>query len=159
MADAPAANPSEPLLVKAMQASMVQVELGRLAQKNAQSTGVNALGARMERDHARIGKILTAISRDKGIAVSASLDSSQRALVESLDAKKGAEFDAAYAEQMVSEHGKVIALFTAVADSGDADLARLAKRVLPMLVEDQRLAGSYAKLNPNYDMQAVARRE
>lgn len=155
-AEAPAGKSSDQLLAKALQGSMVQVELGKLAQRNAQSTGVNALGARLAHDHARIGKILAAVSHDRGMVVATSLDSSEREQVESLSAKTGADFDAAYTEQMVSDHEAAIALFKAAAQSDDPSLSQLAKLVLPTLREDQRLASSYEKLNAGYNLQAVA---
>jgi putative membrane protein len=151
----PAVGSSDQFLLKAMQASMAEVELGKLAQKNAQSTGVNALGVRLERDHARIGKMLAAASREKGVVAPTSLDTSQRAQVESLATKSGAEFDTAYIELMVSNHQDAIALYTAVAESGDTEVSQLAKLALPTLREDHRLAGSY---NSGYDRQAIAAR-
>jgi putative membrane protein len=159
----PAAKSSEHFLSKALQASMVEVELGKLAQKNAQSTGVNALGARLQRDHARISKVLSAVLREKGMVVPTSIDSTQRAQVEALGAKTGADFDAAYVDLMVSNHENAIALYTAVAESGDPDLSPLAKFALPTLREDQRLAGSYEnsyeKENASYDLKAIAARK
>jgi putative membrane protein len=136
----------EQFLVKAMQASMLEVQLGKLAQKNAQSTGVYALGERLARDHARIGKMLVNLSQEKGIAVPV-LDGSSREVVDTLADKRGADFDAAYTVQMVSTHAKAVALFTAVAESNDSELSLFAKRVLPMLREDGRLAGSYEKMS------------
>lgn len=159
LADAPAVKPSEHFLAKALQASMVEVELGKLAQKNAQSTGVNALGARMQRDHARIGKVLSSVLKERGMVVPTSVDISQRAQIDALGTKTGADFDAAYVDLMVSNHQDAIALYTAVAESGDPELSPLARMALPTLREDQRLAGSYEKLNGSPDLQAVAARE
>jgi putative membrane protein len=159
LADAPAdpaAKSADQLLGKALQASMLQVELGKLAQKNADSAGVNALGARLQRDHARIGKVLAAMSRDRGVVTPVSLDNMQQAQIDSLSAKHGAEFDAAYVGQTVSDHKRVIALFTAASECSDADLSGLAKEALPILREDQRLAGSYEKLNPVEGLQPIA---
>lgn len=156
-ASAQAPTSSEQFLAKALQASMMEVELGKLAQKNAQSTGVNALGVRLQRDHARIAKVLKAVSRDKGLVVPV-LDSTQSAQIAALSAKTGPEFDAAYVDAMVSNHEEAIALYTAVANGDDGDLSRLAKLALPTLREDQRLAGSYEKLNPS-DLQPVASRQ
>jgi putative membrane protein len=154
----PAPRPAEQFLAKALQASMVEVELGKLAQKNAQSTGVNALGVRMQRDHARIAKVLSAVSREKGMVVPTSLDSSQRAQIDALGAKSGADFDAAYIELMVSKHEEAMSLYTAVAESDDPELSQVAKHALPTLREDRRLAGSYEKLQAGYDLQPVAKR-
>jgi putative membrane protein len=159
LADAPAAKPSEHFLAKALQASMVEVELGKLAQKNAQSTGVNALGARLQRDHARIGKMLSSALRDRGLVVPTSVDSRQRAQIEALGTRTGADFDTAYVDLMVSNHEDAIALYTAVAESGDPELGPLARLALPTLREDRRLAGSYEKLNESPDLQAVTARE
>jgi putative membrane protein len=137
---------------------MTQVELAKIAQKNAQSTGVNALGVRLQRDHARIGKILATVANQKGVTVPVSLDS--HAVIDSLSAKSGAEFDAAYSAQMVSDHEKAIALFSAAESSSDPDLRQIAKLALPTLREDERLAASFEKLNPSYNnVQAVARRQ
>jgi len=154
----PAAGSSEQFLAKALQASMVEVELGKLAQKNAQSTGVNALGERMQRDHARIVKVLSGLSRSKGMTVPTSLDSGQLAQIESLGTKTGADFDTAYVELMVRKHEEAMVLYTAVAEGSDPELSQVAKLALPTLREDQRLAGSYEKLNADSDVQAVAAR-
>jgi putative membrane protein len=146
VAEAPASS-TEQLLAKALQASMAQVELGKLAQKNAESTGVNALGARLQRDHTRIGKAFATVVRNKGMVVPAALESDQRAAIETLSAKRGAAFDVAYVEQMVNNHDEAIVLYTALANGSDPELGRLAKAALPLLQEDQRLATSYEKLN------------
>lgn len=158
LAETPAAKPTEQFLERAVQSSMLEVALGKLAQEHAQSTGVNALGARLAHDHAKLGKVLASVSRDRGVVVPVSLDNTQRARVDLLSAKTGADFDAAYTMQMVSDHENAVALFTAVAESGDSDLSQIAKFALPMLREDQRLANSYQKLNSTADLQAVAHR-
>jgi putative membrane protein len=155
LADAPAIA-TEQLLAKALQTSMAEVELGKLAQKNAQSTGVNALGARLQRDHARIGKVLATISKDKGMVLPVSIESSQRAQIDALSTRSGVDFDAAYVEQMVSNHEQAIVLFTALSECSDRDLSQLAKAALPILREDQRLAGTYEKLSPAGGVPAVA---
>jgi putative membrane protein len=141
------ADASSDFLAKAMQNSMAQVELGKLAQKNAESTGVNALGARLQRDHTRISKAFATVVRNKGMVVPVALESDQRAEIEALSTKRGADFDVAYVEQMVSNHEEAIARFTALANGSDQELGRLAKSALPLLQEDQRLVSSYEKLN------------
>lgn len=148
--------PSE-FLAKAIQGSMTQVELGKLAQTNAASSGVNALGVRLARDHARIGKILAMLAQQKGVTVPVGLEDSRSAERQSLSAKHGAEFDAAYSAQMVSDHQKAVALFTAAADSSDPDVSQVAKLALPVLREDERLASSFAKLSEG-NVQAIAAR-
>jgi putative membrane protein len=158
-ADAPASSTQQDLTM-ALQASMAQVELGKLAQKNAQSTGVNALGARLQRDHTRISKAFATVVRNKGMVVPVALESGQRAAIEALSAKRGADFDVAYVVQMASNHEEAIALFTTLANGSDQELGRLAKSALPLLQEDQRLVSSYEKLNaaPVDNVPALARK-
>jgi putative membrane protein len=160
LAAAGVASADETFLSKAVQTSMAEVQLGKLAQKNAESTGVNALGVRLERDHARIGKLLAAVSQSKGVLVPASVDTTAQARIDSLSAKKGVDFDTAYSAQMVSDHEKAIVLFSAAADGSDPEIARVAKIVLPTLREDQRLAASFEKLSEgSATLPAVARRD
>jgi putative membrane protein len=146
-------------LEKALQYSLAEIELGRLARTNAQSMGINALGTRIARDHTRMRTMLGLIARDKGVAVVDSLDTRHRAVVDGLKAKTGAEFDAAYASLMVSNHEKAIALFAEAARSDDPDVAEFAKRALPSLREEKRLAVSYQKMTSNYELEPVATRD
>jgi len=150
---------AEIFLEKATQNAMTEVELGKLAEKNARSMGINALGGRLARDHARMNKILGLISQDKGLSVPMALDSDHRAIVESLRTKTGAEFDVAYASLMVSDHASAIALFSEAAASEDEDIAAFAKSALPALREQKRLADNFQKMTANYRLETTAQRE
>lgn len=154
-----AGGKAEVFLEKATQNAMTEVALGKLAEKNARSMGINALGSRLARDHARMNTILGQISQDKGLPVVTSLDSDHRAIVERLSSKTGAEFDIAYAALMVSDHAKAIALFSEAAESDDPDLAAFAKSALPALREQKRLADSFQKMTSNYHLEPAVQRE
>jgi putative membrane protein len=145
-------------LQKAMQYSLTEVELGKLAGHNARSTGINALGSRLARDHGRIGTMIGLISKDKGVTLSTALDADHRAVVERLSAKMGAEFDVAYTGLMVADHQQAIAMFTEATESSDPDLAEFARRALPTLREQQRLAVSFQKMTEGYAGEKVAAR-
>ena len=150
---------TEAFLEKATQNAMTEVALGKLAERNARSTGVNALGNRLARDHARMNTILGLISQDKGLTVPKALDSEHRAIVEGLSSKTGAEFDVAYTALMVSDHANAIALYSDAAEGGDLDLAAFAKSALPALREQQRLAVSFQKMTAAYRLEAAAQRD
>jgi len=150
---------AEVFLEKATQNAMTEVALGKLAEKNARSMGINALGGRLARDHARMSEILELISQDKGLSVPMALDSDHRAIVESLSSKTGAEFDIAYASLMVSDHARAIALFSEAAECEDEDIAAFAKSALPALREQKRLADSFQKMTAGYRLEATAQRE
>jgi putative membrane protein len=145
---------SAQFLQRAMHGSMVEVELGELAQRNAGTTGINALGSRMARDHRRIGKILQMISQSRGVAMPGSLAADERSMIDGLSGKSGAEFDAAYAERMVVSHEKLIALFDEAAAGSDADIAAFAKQALPVLREGKRLAEVYREVTSRHRPQA-----
>lgn len=138
-----AASASEAFLQTALLSSRAEVELGELAQKNAGSTGVNALGTRLARDHKRIGKILEMLSQERGLVIPAAQVSDQRSVIDELSSKKGEEFDAAYAERMVISHSALIELFDEATTSDDPDVAAFAQQALPLLKEGKRLAEVY----------------
>ena len=158
--EAPVATQSgSEFLQKAMQNSLAEVELGKLAGHNARSTGINALGSRLARDHGRIGTMIGLISKDKGVTLPTALDADHRAVVESLSAKTGSEFDVAYTQLMVAEHERAIAMYTKAAESSDPDLAEFARRALPSLREQKRLAVSFQKMTEGYTVEKVAARD
>ena len=155
-ADGAAGVECETFLQKAAQDAMTEVELGKLAERNARSMGVNALGSKLARDHGRINKILLAISQDKGVVLPTSLDSDHRAIVDGLSAMSGAQFDIAYTQLMVSNHADAIALFSQAAGGEDETVAAFAKRALPALREHKRLADSFQKMTAGYEGQSPA---
>jgi putative membrane protein len=144
-----AAQPAQ-FLQKAMLGSMLEVELGEVAQRNAATTGIHALGSRMVRDHGKIGRILQMLSKDKGVVVPASLASDDRSTVTALSTKTGVEFDAAYAQRMVVSHEKLIALFDEATTGSDPDVAEFARRALPILREGKRLAEVYREVTSRH---------
>jgi len=150
---------SSEFLQKAMQTSLTEVELGKLAGRNARATGINALGSRLARDHSRMGTIIGLISKDKGVTVPTALDADHRAIVEKLSTKTGAEFDVAYTQLMVADHERAIALFTVASEGDDPVLAEFANRALPALKEQKRLAISFQKMTEGYGLEKVAARE
>jgi putative membrane protein len=158
-APAIAAGETEAFLEKATQNAMTEVALGKLAEKNARSMGINALGNRLARDHARMNTLLALISQDKGLTIPTSLDSDHRAIVESLSSKTGAEFDVAYTALMVSDHANAIALFNAAVQGDDPELAAFAKSALPALREQKRLADSFKKMTSAYHLENAIRRQ
>jgi putative membrane protein len=151
--DDASASGSEVFLTEAIQDAMTEVELGKLAQRNARSTGVNALGSRLARDHGRMNSILSLICRDKGVTVPTALDSEHRAIVDGLSAMSGTQFDIAYTALLVSNHADAITVFSEAAQGDDAALAAFAKSALPALREHKRLADSFQKMTAGYDVQ------
>jgi putative membrane protein len=119
---------------------MTEIELAKLAQSKSQDAGIRSFAGRMLKDHGVIHAELAAVARRKRLDVPTSLVYEDEQLLKEAAEKSGAEFDAWYAAQMITEHQKAIALFQAAAKMPDADLSAFAKKTLPMLEEHQRMA-------------------
>jgi putative membrane protein len=141
MADKSAADPST-FVKKAALGGMTEVEVAKLAQSKSQDPKVQAFAQRMVKDHGKANQELSTLAKAKGWQVPASLDAEHKAVVEKLRAKSGAEFDAAYSQQMMGDHEKTIALFEGGSKASDAELAAWVKATLPTLKEHQQLAHS-----------------
>jgi putative membrane protein len=131
---------SQSFVNKAAQAGMCEVELGALASKKGQSPDVKKFGERMVTDHTKTGVELDVLAKAKGLQVPKRLDAEHQAMIDMLNGKSGAEFDASYAEHMATAHTKAIALFEGASRSTDSDVAAFAKQTLATLREHKQMA-------------------
>jgi putative membrane protein len=125
---------------KAAVSGMAEVQLGKLALDKSQDADVRKFAERMVKDHGKANAELETIAKQKGMQVPKSLDSEHQQVVQELSGKSGAEFDASYAQHMVKDHDKAVALFEAASKGGDAELAGFAQKTLPTLEEHQKMA-------------------
>jgi len=145
MVAAPVAMSAERLtpnefVMKASEAGTAEVELGKLAAQKAAAADVKAFGQRMVTDHSKAGAELDAIAGKKNLPTVKELNPTHKKALADLSAKSGADFDAAFAKQMVMDHNEAVALFTGASALPDADLAGFAKKTLPTLKEHQQMA-------------------
>jgi putative membrane protein len=140
-ADSSGADPAT-FVKKAAQGGMTEVELGKIAQSKTQDPAVRKFADDMVKDHGKANNELASLAKGKGLTVPAALDAEHKAIVQKLNSKSGADFDAAYSKQMVMDHDKTIALFQGATKSSDADLAAFAKKTLPTLEEHKQMADS-----------------
>lgn len=113
---------------------MMEVMMGQLAKTNAQSATVKSLGAMMATDHGKANDELKAWASAAKYTLPTSLDADKQKKYDDLKAKKGAEFDRAYTDLMVSDHKMDIADFKKEASGGmDASLKSFASKTLPTL--------------------------
>ena len=137
---APSASDTD-FVKKAGQAGMAEVAAGRMAESSGQSPSVKTFGQRMVTDHSKAGDELKSVASKGGISVPTSPSSEQKATAQKLAKMKGADFDKAYAKQMVSDHEEAVALFQKEASSGtDPDLKAFAQKTLPTLQEHLKMA-------------------
>lgn len=128
-------------LMEAAMGGMMEVELGRLATQQGASEAVKQFGQRMVDDHSKANTELMSLASSKGITLPTELDDKHRQHVTKLSGMTGAEFDRAYAREMVSDHNKDVAMFEKQSNRGaDPDLKAFATKTLPTLREHQQMA-------------------
>ena len=138
-ADQDGADPAT-FVKKAAQGGMTEVEVAKVASSKTQNPEIRSFAQKMVKDHSAANQELASLAKSKGLQVPATLDAEHKGVVQKLSAKSGADFDAAYSQQMKMDHEKTIALFEGATKSSDPDLAAFAKKTLPTLKEHQHLA-------------------
>jgi putative membrane protein len=130
----------ETFVKTAAQDGMTEVALAKVALSKSSNQDVKDFATKMQQDHSQADQQLAAIAKTKGIAVPTKLDAKHEAMVKTLSAKSGADFDKAYAQHMAKGHAKAVALFQAASNSSDPDLAAFAQKTLPTLEVHKQLA-------------------
>lgn len=126
--------------VKAAKDGAEEVVLGRLATEQGQSQAVKTFGQHMVDDHTRAGEELKTAARQDGIDLPGDTGTKSPGR-ERLASLRGAEFDRAYAQQMVQDHEKAVALFRRHAQSdGQSHVKAFAQKTLPTLEQHLRMA-------------------
>ena len=97
-------------------------------------------------DVARVDTELTALANRKNIMTSTTETGEQDAVRARLSHLSGAEFDAAYLDQMVKDHQQAVADFTAAEKSSDTDVRAFAAKTLPLLRDHLRRSENHQKV-------------
>lgn len=118
----------------AARGGMMEVMMGQLASTTSTNATVKALGEMMAKDHGMANDELKKWASATGYTLPTSLNAEQQKMHDDLKAKKGADFDRAYTDLMVTDHKKDIAEFKKEASGGsDASLKGFATKTLPTL--------------------------
>jgi len=125
---------------KAAMGGMTEVKLADLALQKSQNQDVRKFATDMKQDHSQANSELESIASSKNVTVPATLDKKHQAILDSLSAKSGAEFDSAYSKYMVKDHRQAVALFKQAQSSKDSDISGFAAKTLPTLEEHQKMA-------------------
>jgi putative membrane protein len=134
---------------KAAQGGLAEVELGKLAAQEAQSSEVKEFAQRMVDEHSKANGELMKVASGKGVTPPTQLDEKHRKLKQELAKAKGAEFDKKYMDGQVKDHKEMIALFEKGAKSSDDQVQQFASSTLPTLKEHlQRAQEVHAKASP-----------
>jgi putative membrane protein len=122
-----------------------EIEMGRVAERNAANDKVKQFRAQMVRNHSDAAAKLKTIATAKGATVPQELDQAHAQKRDKLMNLKGAQFDRAYMTEMVKDHDTAAQLFGQQADKGtDADLKQFARTTLPIIQEHNKMAREIA---------------
>jgi putative membrane protein len=136
-------------VTKATQASLAEVEMGKLAERRSKDPAVQKFAAQMVKDHEKAREELTALAKAKNLTASTQLDREHSTIMHRLGTKPPSEFDSEYGKQMIEAHEQAVTLYSDAAVLRDKDLVAYAKKTLPTLKKHQQLAATLpAKLPP-----------
>ena len=125
----------------AASSGLMEVELGRMAERRASDPGVQAFGKAMVRHHTEVGDRLERLATQKGIRPPGAMLPEHQRTVDNLSKLSGKAFDAEYMKLMVVDHAKAVEAFETQARTGmDADVRAFADATLPGLREHLALA-------------------
>lgn len=124
---------AETFLRKAAMSGLAEVELGRLAAEKSASGAVREFGEQMVSDHSKANEQLKSLATRHGVQLPTALDEEHASTRDRLAGLNGNSFDRSYADVMVHNHGKSIALFERAADLPQDDIARFATDTLTTL--------------------------
>jgi len=131
---------------EAAMGGMAEVELGNLAQQNAQNDDVKQFGARMVQDHTAANQQLMQILAAKDFSVPQQLDEKHRRALDKLSKMRGSEFDRAYMRDMVQDHEKDVKQFRQESQkASDPDIKGFAQQTLPVLEQHLKMAHDTSK--------------
>jgi len=140
-------QPDVDFAVAAADGGMMEVELGKMASQKGVNSSIKKLGAMMVKDHSAANAELKKVAKEKNITLPAGLSDKCRKAVQDLSEKKGADFDKAYADLMVSDHKEDIDEFKKEADKGkDSVLTAWARKKVPVLEHHLAMAEQAKKV-------------
>ncbi|MES2725530.1 MAG: DUF4142 domain-containing protein [Bacteroidota bacterium] len=121
-------------LVDAYSIGIYELEASQHAKQKAASNNVKTLASEMVEAHAKMNVSLKSLADKKQVSVPVKLTDDQMKEIKDCSDKKGAEYDKAYIEKIVSDHEKAIKLSEAAAEKAhDPEIRNLFSSSLPAL--------------------------
>lgn len=113
-----------------------QLMAGMMANDQSKSGNVGALGEKIYHVHSRTNPVLEEIAKKKSVKLPAGMGSEKKAIVDSLEVKKGADFDKTFAEVEVKAYEEAVAVYEkADKEVVDKDVQAFIDQILPVLKE------------------------
>jgi putative membrane protein len=126
---------------KASESDLVEMELGKLASKQASNSRVREFGSKMANGHSKTTDELAAIGKKNGFTLAKEQTKQHKDMCEKLSKMSGAEFDRQFITGQVKAHQEAVKLFSDEAKNGqNADVRAFAAKALPTIQEHLRMA-------------------
>lgn len=122
-------------LLNATQASLTEMEIGRLAAAKSSHNEIKAVGEMLAEDHAKTNSRLQALAERRGVNVPAQLPAENATVVEDLqNTTAGPGFDNRVVGQLVKDQRRNVSEFEAAASTvQDPEVREFAAKTLPTL--------------------------
>jgi len=119
---------------------LAEVEMGRLAVQKAKDDRIRKFGQQMIDDHSKANDQLKQAASQEGLNVPSALDEKHKATMARLEKLSGAQFDSAYAREMVKDHREDVKLFEKQSTAGSSAVEKFAAETLPTLKNHLQMA-------------------
>jgi putative membrane protein len=126
-------------LKEAALGGMMEVELGKLAQRSA-NPQVKAFADLMVADHTKANQELKVLAGKAQILLPTEYYEDQVGHITMMKKLKGAAFDKHYVDMMIKDHQKTVALFQSATETMSQDVKKFANKTLPVLNEHYKKA-------------------
>jgi len=132
--EARAAMTDQTFVKEAARGGVAEIKLGKLAESNGSSEVVKAFGTRMVAEHTNAGDKLKQAADQEHITLPSDLGPKGQATYDALSKLNGAEFDRAYAQDMVKDHQQDLRDFQREGSQGNDDVIKaFAADTVPMI--------------------------
>ncbi len=128
-------------LRKAAGINLVEIELGKAAEKSSTDPKVKKFAASIVRDHSEANQKLARLAASKGYALPDKISSWDRHSLNQLEKEQGEQFNRSFLSFNIKGHEKALDLYEkAATHAQDPDIKAYAEKVLPRLKEHLALA-------------------
>lgn len=127
-------------LMRAIQGDNSEIQLGRLAERNARDPDVRAFGATLVQDHSEARRQAAALAKSMNLRTPAHVTPEARDEYGKLRNLLGRNFDREFVQYMIKDHRKDIREYRDEAQSRRGRISRLAARQLPTLEKHLQMA-------------------
>jgi len=145
------AMPNTGLILSQMhQTNLMEIELGKIAERKASSSEVRAYANQLVQDHTKVDQMVVAMAQDSGTNLKSGAEAHQAArhetarekeLERKLKSAQGADFDRIFLKESSADHDKLISkLQQDKQNTSDEELETLIEKVIPVLEQHRELA-------------------